>query len=401
MKIPSAIKQNKVCAACGQDKWYVLPDPSPAKSVTTSGVSVDQSLGKSQCCNCGMVQRNGHVYLGLTDFYEKSYTNYYARPGQHVFNKSRYEELADWVAKALGNFIPGSILEVGCGIGWTMREVQKKYPNARMKGVEPSEANSALARESGLDVISAKMEKGVLAGEKFDLIFSNHVLQHTTDPVAFIQACADLMSDNGLLVLTIQDARIPHSELLYSDQNFSFLPTNLLQLAGNAGLEVVSWRQAPSTDALFYSQLVVYAKAGADRSQWNIADESQTLRAWNQNDLDFLFLKRHEYLSAWGMIEKFLVWKTSKNKRVINFGAGLYSYLLECYAPAYWDKVDCCTIDGVDGKFLGKEVIPFEKLELQGEDCVVLGTRPFTHAFLDNKMNSRTEVIRWDNFISG
>jgi SAM-dependent methyltransferase len=397
----NTVQKKDKCFVCKGTEWYLLPNPIENKSVTTSGVFVNESLGKSQCTQCGFVQRTEHPFLGLTDFYEKNYTSYYTRPGQDIFNKSRYTELSSWVTEVLGDFNPSSIIEVGCGIGWTMQEIKKQYPTSKIKGIEPSEENSKAARELGLDVVTGKMNKDIFQEEKFDLVFSNHVLQHTTDPISFLIACKEILSDNGLILITLQDGRIPQSEILYSDQNFSFLPEHLLSLGNQAGLKTISWRQAPNTDALFSSQVIVYGKKDSSYSFKKIKDDSILfLNKQNKKNLEFLFSKRCEYLNAWKKTEEFLIWKTNKNDKVFNFGAGLYSYLLACYAPEYWKKVEACLVDNIAGKFIDKHVIPFGDNILNPFDCIVLGTRPLTHRVLREKLQNKHEVISWDNFIS-
>ena len=63
------------------------------------------------------------------------------------------------------------------------------------------------------------------------MIYSNHVIQHVVDPVAFLKQHAALLSDDGIALVTVQDARLQTNELLYSDQNYSFMPRHFLPLA--------------------------------------------------------------------------------------------------------------------------------------------------------------------------
>src|SRR6266849_5886660 len=111
------------CIVCGSREWLRLPDPSACRSVTTSGIIIDETLGKCQCSCCGLVQRTEYRYLGNTDFYERQYASYYDRPGNEIFNRERYADTARWVSSAYRDSQPDSIVEVGCGRGWTLREM--------------------------------------------------------------------------------------------------------------------------------------------------------------------------------------------------------------------------------------------------------------------------------------
>ncbi len=146
---------------------------------------VADPLGKSHCRICGLVQRTRAKFMGMTDFYEKNYALYYDRPGTEHFNQLRYGQIVDWILKVV-QVEPKRILEVGCGRGWAMREISKRFPAAEIKGVEPAKENSAAGRAAGLDIATARLEEYHVDGPGFDLIYSNHVIQHVVDPVAFL-----------------------------------------------------------------------------------------------------------------------------------------------------------------------------------------------------------------------
>jgi len=387
------IKKKQTCIVCNGKLWYDLPSPSSTQSMTTSGVFNPEPLGKSQCCNCGLVQRTEFDYLGLTYFYETKYASYYSRPKQFDFNKSRYLELAEWVKKALPDITPNSILEVGCGQGWTLNAIKGIYPEARLEGVEPSETNSENARKLGLDVNSCKLDSFIpIDNRKYDLVFSNHVLQHTTNPIEFLQKCKQLLAEDGHIMITVQNSSYPSSELLYSDQNFSFLPYHLIELGNKIGLETVIHNESPQSDALLFSQIIVYRKAKNKLSE-NLKPSS--------SELNLLLNKKNSYLNLWKMLDNFLCYKIQGYDNVFNLGAGLFSYLLACYAPNYWNAVTACVVDDYEGTFLTKNVVDFKNIEKKYNDIIVLGVRPFIQDFLFEKVTQKGfECVKWNNFFS-
>jgi SAM-dependent methyltransferase len=380
------------CLACNNEEWLTLCDPHPTRSITTSGMLVPEPLGKSQCSDCGMVQRTRKPFLGLTDFYEKNYALYYDRPGTLQFNRTRYRQIAEWVAAAV-SIPPKRILEVGSGRGWAMAEMSTLFPGAVVQGVEPALENSEAARSLGLDVFTGRLEEFPADGEGFDLIYSNHVIQHVVDPVAFMAQHRALLRKDGIAVITVQDARLLTNELLYSDQNYSFLPAHLLPLAEKGGLVLAGLTLAPhEIEGIRHSQMAVLGRSGSCMSSGAIPG-SPSLRA--------LYADRQKYLTAWQSLDQVLVEAISESVRVFNFGAGMYSFLLACYCPNYWARVAACLVDGQSAEFFGKTVADPASISFMKGDHIVLGTRPSAQSDLARRLAMLgPKVTRFDDRIA-
>src|SRR5439155_23708849 len=137
-------------------EWLPLPDVGGDRTVTTAGRIVSEPLGKSQCAACVLVQRMRHRTLAATDFYEASYGSYYERPGAAQFDRQRYEVMADWILSAVEQ-MPARALDAGCGRGWMIEALRRRWPDTRYSGIEPSESESDYARQHGLDVRTGKV----------------------------------------------------------------------------------------------------------------------------------------------------------------------------------------------------------------------------------------------------
>jgi trans-aconitate methyltransferase len=104
------------------------------------------------------------------DFYDR-HARQYDRPVHQRFYRR--------VAAALIREIPletevGSILEIGAGTGFATFELRKRYPRARIIGLEPSEKmlSRAMAKNiSGVDWLCGRLRD--LKAWRFDLIFSS------------------------------------------------------------------------------------------------------------------------------------------------------------------------------------------------------------------------------------
>ena len=249
------------CVACGSCRWQALPDPAPGRSVSTAGIIVPQRLGKSQCMSCGLVARTVGEFLGTSGYYEEEYASYYQRPGASVFDTHRYAAMASWMKSALADFQPRSILDVGCGAGWSMDAVSKVFSGAVVEGIEPSKENSKLAQQRGLKVWPVRLEGFAETRKRYDLIYSYNVLTHVTAPTDFLAGLRDLLADGGRIIQITVDATKPSNEMLWLDHNFSFLPLHLKQLAERVSLTELVFSPNPDDASLLCKQLAMFAKA--------------------------------------------------------------------------------------------------------------------------------------------
>src|SRR5882757_1050731 len=82
----------------------------------------------------------------------------------------RYDELQAATIEAIP-FAPKRVLELGVGTGETTRELLKRYPEARVTGLDASSDMVFRARELGIEVRLARMEDPLPDGP-WDLVLS-------------------------------------------------------------------------------------------------------------------------------------------------------------------------------------------------------------------------------------
>jgi len=302
--------------------------------------------------------------------------------------------MAEWIRQSLASFDPKSILDAGCGRGWMMTAIREIYPNAVIEGVEPSEQESENARNAGFRVITAKVDKNLDLGKQYDLIYSANVVEHTTDPVDFLRSLGSCIRDDGLIAIICPDSSIPSAEFMFSDQNYSFTPQQLMQLAELSGLKVIKWKTSPETSSVNSKQLVLLSKSDAVISDNEPSDIQP-------HAPDEIFRERCRYVESYRQCDQYLVDCITCHKTIYNFGTSTWSLLLAAYCPKYWGLVTSCVIDGDGGMFQGKPVRDFSKLSLPDEGIFILGVNPLIQPELSRRLTAKNiPNITWNHLIN-
>lgn len=383
------------CVVCASNDWQSLPVPVPGQSVTTSGVIIAEPLEREQCMGCGLLQKKGRRFIGHDPFYEEQYQNYYERPNVERFDRGRYIAMAEWMKSALGDdFVPRSVLDVGCGAGWSMEATQCIYAAATIAGIEPSIANAQKARAAGFEVLSARFGSGATLSKQHDLIYSNNVLQHVTDLPGYFRDLAANLAIDGRVALILPDATDPSNEMLWCDHNFSFQPKDLPALAEPAGLRVFNWQSNPAGNTLLHKQIIVLTKADCARIQVDVPERTLSTAA--------LFEQRSSYMSKWQELDGELARRTAGHNRIFNFGASMWTWLLAGYCPNYWGSVSACLVDGASGRCVDKAVASPSDLEFSAGDCIALGVNPVSQAGFQKKLHGLgVDIVGWADLIGG
>jgi SAM-dependent methyltransferase len=385
--------KSNACILCGSTNFKDIPAVWE-QSMTTAGRLVSEPLAKAQCSSCGLLQRVRIRHLGETEFYERHYS-FYERPGAATFDLPRYRAMANWIRSSLPTtFAPRSILDAGCGRGWMMDAMREVFPKTTIDGIEPSEQESQNARGKGYSVITAKIEtnKGLVGN--YDLVYSTNVVEHTMDPIDFLKSLKALVADDGCILLTCPDSSCPSAEFMFSDQNYSFTPSQLIEAGRQAGLHLIAWKRCPATESLLDKQLVMFSKS----HQTPLDAESDT---FSDPDYHQLYVDRCDYVEKYVACDEYLCAEIgTRTQEVYNFGTSTWSLLLSAYCPDYWIKVTYCVIDGGRTEFQGKKVLNFAHMNINEADSLILGVNPSTQPEFFKRFKSLDITpIGWNHII--
>lgn len=150
------------------------------------------------------------------------------------------------------------IIEIGCGPGVFLDKTSRYVDQAI--GIEYNKQALEIARKKGLSVYNFEDDLSKLKGQ-FDVAFSFHVLEHVSDPVAFIQEMLSWIKPEGRIGISVPNMDGP---LKYINPCVSNMPPHhatrwkletFRALAARLGLviERVEFEPLDARDHYYYS----------------------------------------------------------------------------------------------------------------------------------------------------
>lgn len=111
-----------------------------------------------------------------------------------------------------GSGRPLRILDLGCGTGWFTRILQQHFPESQVTGADLSPgmiAHAGLQSHPKIRWLVADAGHLPLPDARFDLVFSNLMIQWCDDPKEVLNECRRLLKPNGrLMISTLVDGTL-------------------------------------------------------------------------------------------------------------------------------------------------------------------------------------------------
>ena len=159
---------------------------------------------------------------------------------------------------AIREIVPSGsrVLDVGCGTGWTAKELRDKK-GCEVLGVEPNESRAEAARSLGNQVHVGYLEDlRVEEVAPFDIVLFADVLEHLSDPFSILCDAKRYLRPGGSVVVSVPNIAHWMVRLDLLRGRFNYQPTGIMdathlrwftektlrQLLENAGYRIDEWR---------------------------------------------------------------------------------------------------------------------------------------------------------------
>lgn len=226
-----------------------------------------------RCAGCGLVFMDPlPTRAALPTLYPPSYHNF-AAPTNPVSRWLLARYYGHQVALC-ERLLPagGSFLEIGCAGGDVLDRLARS--GRRVRGIELSRAACEQAWARGLDVFHGTLEE-YDPGERFDMVFMAHVIEHVIDPVATMRRVAGLLKPGGVCYLETPnagalDARVWKSSwglIHYPRHLYLFDRATIRRLVEGAGFGIEAIRSEVNSCGWALSLQSWARRRGIDRSR--------------------------------------------------------------------------------------------------------------------------------------
>ncbi len=194
------------------------------------------------------------------------------------YNKHAFlqRECAQKLCELLPNTKPLKILEIGCGTGFLTEELQKKYPQAKILGIDISKEMVSCCSQKFTGYHNLSFQKldgeSFKLSEKFDLIVTNLTVQWFQTPSKGLQKLCKNLNNNGRLFFsTLGNKSFQEWGNILNGLN---LPSGILPTRNYTGIFYQSEKIVPYKNAINFLQNL--KKIGAHQPREGYRSLSQT-----------------------------------------------------------------------------------------------------------------------------
>jgi 2-polyprenyl-3-methyl-5-hydroxy-6-metoxy-1,4-benzoquinol methylase len=185
-------------------------------------------------------------------------------PENHQYMRKQFLQLNDY-AKII-DFVEkkdkGTFMEIGSYAGIFLNEAKKKGWD--VVGIEPLEIPALYSEKLGVRVIREYFENAAIEEESLDVIVATHVIEHVSDPSAFVDKAYRLLKPGGKLILetptydSLSFKLLGHRErsVRCNGHIYFFTKDSLSKLVEKSGFKILKHEKVGRTltiDRLFYN----------------------------------------------------------------------------------------------------------------------------------------------------
>lgn len=252
--------KNTNCIICGSEERHTIVKQN-FKDKYLALISADYSDVERRwvgCKECGFIYHfpildefdTKLLYEKFRDesFRQEDPDQYFDRIISIADDQSENKAKVDLITKVLDEDIDvvKKVLDVGCGGGVFLYSLKSQHSHFDIFGLEPTDKFAELAARRLGCQIECNSLSGMVFDGGYDLITCNHVLEHSDDPIGFIDNLYINLNSNGFLYIEVPSVEDFSDESLEKDNDrflmphlWYFSPEILAKLFGSAGFELL------------------------------------------------------------------------------------------------------------------------------------------------------------------
>ena len=143
--------------------------------------------------------------MGISDKIEEMYRK---RENVHISYTQPLNPCHEKVAELICKYSNDNdkLLDIGCGVGHTLSEVNKRKPSLNLFAADIDDTTLAITKENVPLEESFKIttvEDLFDQGLNFDVIIMSHVLEHTRRPLDVLEGLVEMVKPKGIVILAV------------------------------------------------------------------------------------------------------------------------------------------------------------------------------------------------------
>lgn len=217
-------------------------------SITSDSKFIKKSVENWLCLDTGLIFNasgaRGYEASFFMDEYDLHSEDAYAEFKYYESNKAigLYSDISNFLRAKLDFKCQGSAIDIGCGKGLLLKELEAQLDNWEFFAIEPSKNALRYFQKvlPNVYIHNGLLETSPFTKTKFDLVLANGVLEHVPAPLTFLEQLRDMVSPNGHIFIGVPNFVNNPADLLTFDHLSKFTPESIKHLFKLAGLRVVA-----------------------------------------------------------------------------------------------------------------------------------------------------------------
>jgi len=221
---------------------------SPQKIATIGGSSWQTGLEVSECVDCKVLfYRNPPSESRILDYYSNHWNSTRGEIGDvSTLGLSVNRKIADLLSQLGLTGKNQTILDVGCGYGGMMAGLSS-VGYKQVYGLEQSGHRRLVATDRFPNRIFKGGYQDCRPNIHFDVIYSNHVLEHIHRPFEAFRWMVEHVREDGIIIIVVpNNAWEPVvDQLMFVPHLHSFGKSSIARMADSLGYQTMFWHGSP------------------------------------------------------------------------------------------------------------------------------------------------------------